>query len=123
MFNFLARIRLLLLANTATNCGFGIGRVTKNLLILQREFTLDAGRHDVIWIQWYVGQLDDDDFVSFFKKAKAGPKPGGLFVLKENLVRSLLASRARGKIPEVESNEPNTAKFLHLKGRQENARG
>ncbi|GJV47842.1 alpha N-terminal protein methyltransferase 1 isoform X1 [Tanacetum coccineum] len=49
------------------------------------EFTPDAGRYDVIWIQWCVGQLADDDFVSFFKKAKVGPKPGGLFILKENL--------------------------------------
>nr|GFA50983.1 hypothetical protein [Tanacetum cinerariifolium] len=29
--------------------------------------------------------------------------------------------RARDKIPEVESNKPNTAKFLHLKGREDNA--
>ncbi|GJS70195.1 LRR receptor-like serine/threonine-protein kinase ERECTA [Tanacetum coccineum] len=58
-------IRLLLLANTATDYGSGIGR----------EFTPDAGRYDVISIQWCVGQLADDDFVSFFKKlAKAGPK-------------------------------------------------
>ncbi|GKD20227.1 hypothetical protein Tco_1221930, partial [Tanacetum coccineum] len=30
---------------------------------------------------------------------------------------------AQGKIPDVESNKPNTAKFLHLKGREDNARG
>ncbi|GJW85278.1 alpha N-terminal protein methyltransferase 1 [Tanacetum coccineum] len=53
-----------------------------------QEFTPDAGRYDVIWIQWCIGQLADDDFVSFFKRAKAGLKPGGLFVLKENLAKS-----------------------------------
>ncbi|XP_071717071.1 alpha N-terminal protein methyltransferase 1 [Rutidosis leptorrhynchoides] len=114
----------------ALDCGSGIGRVTKNLLIRYfnevdllepvshfleaarenlspenlsvseehkaanfyctplQEFTPDAGRYDVIWVQWCIGHLADDDFVSFFKRAKAGLKPGGLFVLKENLARS-----------------------------------
>ncbi|KAL4590278.1 hypothetical protein LXL04_003205 [Taraxacum kok-saghyz] len=114
----------------ALDCGSGIGRVTKNLLIRYfnevdllepvshfleaarenlapenlsvseehkaanfyctplQEFTPDAGRYDVIWIQWCIGHLADDDFVSFFKRAKAGLKPGGFFVLKENLARS-----------------------------------
>lgn len=113
----------------ALDCGSGIGRVTKNLLIRfftevdllepvshfleaareslvpesglaienkttnffcvpLQEFTPDVGRYDVIWIQWCIGHLADDDFVSFFMRAKAGLKPGGLFVLKENIARS-----------------------------------
>ncbi|XP_076887115.1 alpha N-terminal protein methyltransferase 1-like [Bidens hawaiensis] len=114
----------------ALDCGSGIGRVTKNLLIRYfnevdllepvshfleaarenlspenmmvseehkavnfyctplQEFTPDAGRYDVIWIQWCIGHLADDDFVSFFERAKAGLKPGGFFVLKENLAKS-----------------------------------
>lgn len=35
-----------------------------------QEFTPDAGRYDVIWVQWCIGHLTDDDFVSFFKRAK-----------------------------------------------------
>ncbi|KAH7673703.1 Alpha-N-methyltransferase NTM1 protein [Dioscorea alata] len=96
----------------ALDCGSGIGRVTKNLLLRYfnevdlvepvshfleaaheklssegdmdidthkavnffcvplQEFTPEAGRYDVIWIQWCIGQLPDDDFVSFFKRAK-----------------------------------------------------
>ncbi|XP_024980469.1 alpha N-terminal protein methyltransferase 1 isoform X1 [Cynara cardunculus var. scolymus] len=114
----------------ALDCGSGIGRVTKNLLVRYfnevdllepvshfldaarenlapenllvsgehkaasfyctplQEFSPDTGRYDVIWIQWCIGHLADDDFVSFFKRAKAGLKPGGFFVLKENLARS-----------------------------------
>ncbi|KAF7849306.1 hypothetical protein BT93_L0998 [Corymbia citriodora subsp. variegata] len=106
----------------ALDCGSGIGRVTKNLLIRffseklreslvpesgtaienkatnffcvpLQEFTPDVGRYDVIWIQWCIGHLADDDFVSFFMRAKqnifqAGLKPGGLFILKENTARS-----------------------------------
>ncbi|KAM1244965.1 hypothetical protein ACFX2I_036218 [Malus domestica] len=112
------------------DCGSGIGRVSKNLLIRYfnevdllepvshfletareslapenhkvsdmhkatnffcmplQEFTPDAGRYNIIWVQWCIGHLTDDDFVSFFKRAKVGLKPGGLFVLKENIVRS-----------------------------------
>ncbi|TKY59574.1 Alpha N-terminal protein methyltransferase 1 [Spatholobus suberectus] len=114
----------------ALDCGSGIGRVTKNLLIRHfnevdllepvshfletaretlapgcqttsdmhkavnfycvplQDFTPDTGRYDVIWIQWCIGHLTDEDFVSFFKRAKVGLKPGGLFVLKENIARS-----------------------------------
>ncbi|KAG8385173.1 hypothetical protein BUALT_Bualt03G0014400 [Buddleja alternifolia] len=114
----------------ALDCGSGVGRVTKNLLIRYfnevdllepvshfldtarmelapenlmvseeyravnffcvplQEFTPEAERYDVIWVQWCIGHLSDDDFVSFFKRAKGGLKPGGLFVLKENIARS-----------------------------------
>ena len=43
-----------------------------------------VGSYDVIWIQWVVGHLTDDDFVAFFKRCQKGLKPGGLVVLKEN---------------------------------------
>ncbi|KAM6567651.1 hypothetical protein CsatA_026779 [Cannabis sativa] len=114
----------------ALDCGSGVGRVTKNLLIRYfnevdllepvshflekareslapenhmtadmnkatnffcvplQEFTPDAGRYDAIWVQWCIGHLTDDDFVSFFKRAKVGLKPGGFFVLKENIARN-----------------------------------
>ncbi|WOG81635.1 hypothetical protein DCAR_0100786 [Daucus carota subsp. sativus] len=114
----------------ALDCGAGVGRVTKNLLIRYfnevdllepvshfleaardnlapqnlmvselhkaanfycvplQEFTPDAKRYDVIWVQWCIGHLADDDFVSFFNRAKVGLKPGGIFVLKENIARS-----------------------------------
>jgi len=114
----------------ALDCGSGIGRVTKNLLIRYfnevdllepvshfleaareglasdgstasdghratnfyctplQDFTPEARRYDVIWIQWCIGHLTDDDFVSFFSRAKVGLKPGGFFILKENIARS-----------------------------------
>ncbi|GJX72381.1 hypothetical protein Tco_0309552 [Tanacetum coccineum] len=46
---------------------------------------------------------------------------------KKDLLLELLTVASHillyGKIPEVESNKPNTAKFLHLKDREDNARG
>ncbi|XP_028758175.1 alpha N-terminal protein methyltransferase 1 [Neltuma alba] len=113
----------------ALDCGSGIGRVTKNLLIRYfnevdllepvshfleaaretlasgnhmdsdihkavnfycvplQDFTPDTQRYDVIWIQWCIGHLTDEDFVSFFQRAKVGLKPGGFLVLKENIAR------------------------------------
>ncbi|RZS12575.1 hypothetical protein BHM03_00044098, partial [Ensete ventricosum] len=56
------------------------------------EFTPEVGRYDVIWIQWCIGQLPDDDFLSFFKRAKVGLKPNGFFVVKENTARSVWTS-------------------------------
>lgn len=53
-----------------------------------QDFTPEEGRYDVIWIQWCIGQLPDDDFISFFNRAKAGLKPDGFFVLKENIARN-----------------------------------
>ncbi|CAM8905928.1 unnamed protein product [Rhodiola kirilowii] len=114
----------------ALDCGSGIGRITKNLLIKHfnevdlvepvshfleaarenlapgcvvgmdqhsavnffctslQEFAPESGRYDVIWVQWCIGHLTDDDFVSFFKRAKTGLKPGGFFILKENIART-----------------------------------
>ncbi|KAM7265430.1 hypothetical protein ACFE04_003113 [Oxalis oulophora] len=128
----------------ALDCGAGIGRITKNLLIRYfnevdvlepvahfinaareslspenllvsdthratnfyctplQEFTPDEARYDVIWVQWCIGHLTDDDFVWFFNRAKRflsmhhlfscsfqiGLKPGGFFVLKENIARN-----------------------------------
>ncbi|RVW56435.1 Alpha N-terminal protein methyltransferase 1 [Vitis vinifera] len=35
-----------------------------------QDSTPKAGKYDVIWIQWCIGQLADDDFISFFKRVK-----------------------------------------------------
>ncbi|XP_044985103.1 alpha N-terminal protein methyltransferase 1 [Hordeum vulgare subsp. vulgare] len=53
-----------------------------------QDFTPEEGRYDVIWIQWCIGQLTDDDFISFFTRAKVGLKPDGFFVLKENIAKN-----------------------------------
>jgi hypothetical protein len=87
----------------ALDCGAGIGRVTKNVLLIAfdtvdmaelserslaaapeyigrdysrvertyrvrlQDFTPDAGRvYDVVWLQWVVGHLLDDDLVQIF---------------------------------------------------------
>ncbi|CAK9190031.1 unnamed protein product [Sphagnum troendelagicum] len=53
-----------------------------------QDFSPEAGRYDVIWVQWCIGHLTDHDFIAFFKRAQAGLKPGGFFVLKENIAKN-----------------------------------
>ncbi|MCO5574542.1 hypothetical protein L7F22_028329 [Adiantum nelumboides] len=113
----------------ALDCGAGVGRVTKNLLLRHfnevdlvepvshfleaakeklmtvspssllfgravnfycmplQEFTPQANRYDVIWVQWCIGHLTDQDLIEFFRRAKIGLKPHGFFVVKENVTR------------------------------------
>ena len=47
-----------------------------------QEFVPEAGRYDLIWIQWCVGCLTDDDLVLFMGQCKAGLAPGGVIVIK-----------------------------------------
>ncbi len=104
----------------ALDCGAGIGRISKELLLpifgavdmveqnpkyvtkakelitdpkMQnyfnvglQNFTPAAGRYDVIWVQWVLGHLPDDDFVAFFKRCIIGlaPGPNSYIVVKEN---------------------------------------
>ncbi|XP_031572380.1 N-terminal Xaa-Pro-Lys N-methyltransferase 1-B-like [Actinia tenebrosa] len=109
-------------SRVALDCGAGIGRVTKQLLIplfdkvdmleqnkdfldhcdeymgdlrskienlypigLQ-EFDPEPGRYDVIWCQWVMGHLTDDDFIEFLNRCKKGLAEGGIVCIKENIV-------------------------------------
>ncbi|XP_048581023.1 N-terminal Xaa-Pro-Lys N-methyltransferase 1-B [Nematostella vectensis] len=108
-------------AHTALDCGAGIGRVTKHVLLplfetvdmveqnpdyLEKakeylgekscrighfypvglqEFDPEAGRYDVIWCQWVMLYLTDEDFVSFLNRCKKGLKEGGVVCVKENV--------------------------------------
>lgn len=50
-----------------------------------QTFTPAAGTYDLIWVQWVLGYLSDEDLVAFFKRCKAGLRPGGILVVKENV--------------------------------------
>lgn len=59
-------IEFLRLHNKAFTCSVGDWW----LLIVSQEFSPNVGRYNVIWIQWCIGHLADDDFISFFNRAK-----------------------------------------------------
>ncbi|XP_044124489.1 N-terminal Xaa-Pro-Lys N-methyltransferase 1 [Bufo gargarizans] len=107
----------------ALDCGAGIGRITKRLLLplfktvdmvdvtdeflskaktylgedgkrigeyyccgLQ-DFVPEPNRYDVIWIQWVIGHLTDSHLVDFLKRCKAGLRPSGIIVIKDNMAQ------------------------------------
>lgn len=107
----------------ALDCGAGIGRITKRLLLplfktvdmvdvtedflnkaksylgeegrrvrnyfccgLQ-DFSPEPGAYDVIWIQWVIGHLTDEDLSSFLKRCRLGLQPNGLIVIKDNMAQ------------------------------------
>nr|KAJ3418083.1 hypothetical protein HK105_000382 [Polyrhizophydium stewartii] len=53
-----------------------------------QDFVPEEGKYDLIWCQWVLGHLTDDDFVAFFKRCKLGLKPGGFIGVKENLTKN-----------------------------------
>ena len=105
----------------ACECGAGIGRVSKGLLLplgitqcdlvepsprlisaapdyignecsskcryfctgLQ-EFEPAENAYNLIWIQWVIGYLTDDDLVAFLQRCAVGLRPGGLIIIKDN---------------------------------------
>ncbi|XP_060107218.1 N-terminal Xaa-Pro-Lys N-methyltransferase 1 [Heteronotia binoei] len=107
----------------ALDCGAGIGRITKRLLLplfktvdmvdvtedflnkaktylgeegrrvrnyfccgLQ-DFSPEPGAYDVIWIQWVIGHLTDNDLSNFLKRCRLGLQPNGLIVIKDNMAQ------------------------------------
>ncbi|XP_017978430.1 PREDICTED: alpha N-terminal protein methyltransferase 1 isoform X2 [Theobroma cacao] len=137
----------------ALDCGSGIGRITKNLLIRYfnevdllepvshfldaareslsqeyfvssdahkatnfycvslQEFTPDAGRYNVIWIQWCIGHLTDDDFVSFFKRAKDQKGlPEELFAVKMYALTTEGPNKVLKTRSKAQANRPGIIK-------------
>jgi len=108
----------------ALDCGSGIGRITKNLLIKHfkrvdlveqcskfleeakvslsgcsskigefyplglQDFCPTAKKYDVIWCQWVLGHLKDDDLINFFQKCIPALRDNGVLVVKENVTSS-----------------------------------
>ncbi|KAI5644306.1 adoMet dependent proline di-methyltransferase domain-containing protein [Phthorimaea operculella] len=104
----------------AIDCGAGIGRITKNVLIKifdkvdlveQDEKFISAAvkaigpnneklgtvyktslqsfypdkKYDVIWIQWVLCHLKDDDMCKFLSRCRKALNPNGIIVVKENV--------------------------------------
>lgn len=49
---------------------------------------IEGLKYDLIWIQWCVGYLTNDQLVSFLKLCQTALKPTGYIVVKENVVSS-----------------------------------
>ncbi|KAL8367155.1 hypothetical protein RB599_010245 [Gaeumannomyces hyphopodioides] len=63
--------------------------------------------YDLIWVQWCVGYLTDEQFVAFMKRCRAALNPdGGVMVVKENLSTSGIDAldEVDGCVTRVDSN-------------------
>ena len=50
---------------------------------------VDGVQYDLIWMQWCVGHLTDQQLVEYLERCKSALNPeGGIIVLKENLSTS-----------------------------------
>ncbi len=60
-------------------------RVGEYICAPMQDFAPAAGRYNLIWLQWCVGCLADDDLVAFLGRCRAALAPGGLIVVKDNV--------------------------------------
>jgi protein N-terminal methyltransferase len=71
-------------------------RIEKVHAIGMQQFNPEPGTYDIIWAQWTLGHLPDDDFVSFLKRCAIGLTPTGYFCAKENTCAGLKFMMDRG---------------------------
>lgn len=50
-----------------------------------QDFAVATAKYDLIWVQWVLSQLVEEDLVNFLQVAVRGLKLGGLIVVKENI--------------------------------------
>ncbi|KAJ9131651.1 Alpha N-terminal protein methyltransferase 1 [Pleurostoma richardsiae] len=55
---------------------------------LERWRPDEGAKYDLIWVQWCVGHLTDEQLVRFLKTCKGVLQPDGLIIVKENLSTS-----------------------------------
>ncbi|CAB3231103.1 unnamed protein product [Arctia plantaginis] len=127
------------LRNTALDCGAGIGRITKLLLIPHferveivepnetfinsiKEFVGEhesklgtlykvglqefkpIRKYDVIWVQWVLGYLTDEDLIAYLIRCRDALEEDGVIVVKENVTSS-------GKIEKDHTDSSVTRTF------------
>ncbi|CAG8481368.1 7800_t:CDS:10 [Ambispora leptoticha] len=62
------------------------GKIGEFYCVGLQEFSPDPGRYDLIWCQWVLEHLTDDDLVAFFVRSKKGLRPdSGIICVKENV--------------------------------------
>ncbi|RKP28481.1 hypothetical protein METBISCDRAFT_28753 [Metschnikowia bicuspidata] len=65
-----------------------VGRLGDIYPIGMQEWTCDpakVGKYWLVWCQWCVGQLPDQDLVAFWRRCKDALAPNGTLIVKENM--------------------------------------
>ncbi|KAK0090110.1 hypothetical protein PV325_002942 [Microctonus aethiopoides] len=58
-----------------------------------QDFRPDAKKYDVIWSQWVLGHLENDDLINFFKNCTNALKDNGILIVKENVTSSNIVEK------------------------------
>ncbi|KAJ2823658.1 hypothetical protein IWW50_003683 [Coemansia erecta] len=64
------------------------GRVGEMLAVGLQDFMPAKGRYNLVWCQWVLSHLTDEDLISFFDRCVQGLAPGGVVCVKENVAGS-----------------------------------
>ncbi|KAF4661143.1 Alpha N-terminal protein methyltransferase 1B [Perkinsus chesapeaki] len=73
--------------NTLTPAATAPSRIEKFIQLGVQDFDPELGRYDMIWNQWCLLYLTDEDLVAYLKRCKeALAARGGVIVVKENVV-------------------------------------
>jgi protein N-terminal methyltransferase len=64
----------------------GPGRVGAVFVVGLEGWVPEAGAYDLIWNQWCLGYLTDEQLVAYLRRCGAGVGEGGWVVVKENVV-------------------------------------
>nr|KAF6434073.1 N-terminal Xaa-Pro-Lys N-methyltransferase 1 [Molossus molossus] len=73
----------------ALDCGAGIGRITKRLLLpLFRVVDMvDVTEDFLVKAKTYLGHLTDQHLVEFLRRCQRGLRPNGVIVIKDNMAQ------------------------------------
>ena len=70
-------------ASPSSNGGARVNFLLQGL----QDVEAKANRYDVVWIQWCIGHLTDDDCVDFLRVCAQSLRPQGMIIVKENNAR------------------------------------
>ena len=73
-----------------------------------------SNKYDCIWIQWVLGQLTDEDVITFLQKCKHMLTANGVIIVKENMASSGFSVDDNYKL--ITRNYNDTVRLFNLSG-------
>lgn len=65
-------------------------RIGEMFAVGLQDFEPEPKKYDVIWVQWVLGHLTNEDLMKFFTSCQKGLKPNGIIIAKENITSTEL---------------------------------
>jgi len=69
-----------------------------------QDFSPPPNTYDVVWVQWVIIYLPDQDFVNFLRRMAASLREGGLVVIKDNFTMGSATDETQFIIDEDDSS-------------------